>query len=105
MTELGISIEVKPLNPSHKYAGIFSTSLPKKILVIDENGALVKSPQSFAFQIIVFKFEHPEKVPAPIEVTELGIVNDVKPLQPEKADEPIQVTELGIVTHIKPLQP
>ena len=41
----------------------------------------------------------------PIELTELGIVTLVKPLQPEKAELPIDVTELGIVTLVKPLQP
>ena len=40
----------------------------------------------------------------PIEVTELPIVTDVKPLQPEKAELPIEATELGIVTDVKPLQ-
>ena len=28
-----------------------------------------------------------------------------KQLQPEKGDTPIEVTELGIVTEVKPLQP
>ena len=41
----------------------------------------------------------------PIEVTELGIVTLVKPLQPEKASLPIEVTELGMETLVKPLQP
>jgi hypothetical protein len=39
-----------------------------------------------------------------MEVTELGIVKDVKPLQPEKAELPMKVTELGIVSDVKPLQ-
>ena len=34
----------------------------------------------------------------PIEVTELGMVTEVKPVQPSKADQPISVTELGMVT-------
>ena len=39
-----------------------------------------------------------------MDVTEFGIVIDVKPLQPEKALFPILVTELGIVTEVRPLQ-
>jgi len=54
VTELGIDSDVI-LEFLHKYAGIFSTSLPNEILVIDEIGALVKSPQSFAFQFTVFE--------------------------------------------------
>ena len=34
----------------------------------------------------------------PIDVTELPIVNDVRPVQPEKAELPIVVTELPMVT-------
>ena len=40
-----------------------------------------------------------------MEVTELGIVTEVKPVQPEKAEPPIEVIELGIATEVKPLQP
>ena len=39
-----------------------------------------------------------------MEVTELGISIEVKPLQPENASRPISVTELGIVKDVKPLQ-
>ena len=49
---------------------------------------------------------HIEKADSPIEVTELGIVNEpVNPLQFEKAPTPIVVTELGIVKEpVNPLQ-
>ena len=40
-----------------------------------------------------------------MEVTELGIVTEVKPLQSENAKLRMEVTELGIVTEVKPLQP
>ena len=40
-----------------------------------------------------------------MEVTEAGIVTEVKPLQPSKALAPTEVTELPIVTEVKPLQP
>ena len=33
------------------------------------------------------------------------MVTDVMPLQPEKAPEPIDVTEMGMVTDVRPLQP
>ena len=41
-----------------------------------------------------------EKVLFPIDVTELGIVTEVKLKQPEKAPFPIDVTELGIATEV-----
>ena len=40
-----------------------------------------------------------------MDVTLLGMMTEVKPLQPEKADPPIDVTLLGIVIEVKPLQP
>ena len=42
--------------------------------------------------------------PLPIEVTELGIITEVSPLQLSNAEFPIEVTELGIVTDVSPLQ-
>ena len=38
-----------------------------------------------------------------MEVTELGIVTLVKPLQPAKAELPIEVTELGIMVFLQPV--
>ena len=40
-----------------------------------------------------------------MDVMELGIVTEVRPLHPEKALSPIDVTELGMVTEVRPLQP
>ena len=40
-----------------------------------------------------------------IDVTELGIDNDVRPVQPSKAELPIVVTELGIDNDVRPVQP
>ena len=40
--------------------------------------------------------EHPLKALLSIEVTEFGIVSDVKPEQPEEAYEPIEVTEYDL---------
>jgi len=40
-----------------------------------------------------------------MEVTELGMVTEVRPLQLEKALSSMLVTELGMVTEVRPLQP
>ena len=40
-----------------------------------------------------------------MDVTLLGMVRDVRPLQPEKADLPMDVTLLGMVRDVRPLQP
>jgi len=39
-----------------------------------------------------------------MEVTELGMVIDVSPLQPENALDPMEVTELPMVIDVNPLQ-
>ena len=40
-----------------------------------------------------------------MEVTELGMVTEVRPEQLAKARSPIEVTELGMVTEVRPEQP
>jgi hypothetical protein len=50
-------------------------------------------------------FVQPLKAELPIEVTELPMVTEVRPMQEEKALLPIVFTELGIVTEERPLQP
>ena len=40
-----------------------------------------------------------------MDVTLLGMVTEVKPLQLKKASSPMYVTLLGMVTEFKPLQP
>ena len=40
------------------------------------------------------------KAPPPIEVTESGIVIEVKPEQPQNALSPIEVTDSGMVTDV-----
>ena len=40
-----------------------------------------------------------------MEVTLLGMVTEVRPLQKEKALSPMEVTLLGMVTEVRPLQP
>ena len=44
------------------------------------------------------------KAPCLIDVTELGMVTEVKLEQPLKARLPIDVTELGMVIEVKPVQ-
>ena len=39
---------------------------------------------------------HPENAPPPIDVTEFGMVMDVRDVHPENAPPPIDVTESGI---------
>ena len=40
-----------------------------------------------------------------MEVTEVGISTEVKPVQPENAALPMEVTEDGISIEVKPVQP
>ena len=42
---------------------------------------------------------------SPMEVTPVGMVIEVKPLQPLNAHSPMEVTPFGIVIEVKPLQP
>ena len=81
---MGISTEVKPLQPEKAPAPIEVT----EVGISTE----VKPLQS-------------EKALCPIDVTELGISTEVKPLQFANAYSPIEVTEVGITTEVKPLQP
>ena len=47
--------------------------------------------------VILRSPEQPEKAEPPIDVTELGMVTEVRPVQSRKAELPIEVTELGII--------
>ena len=40
-----------------------------------------------------------------MEVTALGMVINVRPLQPQNARSPMEVTALGMVINVRPLQP
>ena len=53
---------------------------------------------------IDIKLQHPLKALFPINVTEFGMVIDVKPLY-ENASPSIDVTELGMVIDVKPVHP
>jgi hypothetical protein len=47
----------------------------------------------------------PPKAERLMDVTEFGMVTEVKPLQPAKAPSPIVVTLLGMAMEVRPLQP
>ena len=49
-------------------------------------------------------FVQPLKAELPIEVTDLPIVTEVRPMQEEKALLPIKFTELGMLTEVRPRQ-
>ncbi len=53
----------------------------------------------------VVRFEQPENAPLFMDVTDSGIVMDVRPVQFLKAFSSIVVTELGIVMEVRPEQP
>jgi phosphatidylserine decarboxylase len=55
-------------------------------------------------KVISVIFEAPLKALEPIDVTEFGMVNEVKLLQLLNDHRPIDVTELGMVTEVKLLQ-
>jgi hypothetical protein len=44
-------------------------------------------------------------VELPIDVTEPGMVTEVKPVQPEKAYVPIEVTAFPMIAEVRPEQP
>ena len=46
---------------------------------------------------------HPLKAHLPMEVTELGMATEVRLLQPRKDSLPMEVTELGMVTEVRPV--
>ena len=85
ITPVGISIEVKLLQPPKARAPIVSSLL-------------------FSSKATAPKPLQPEKAEEPIEVTLEGISIEVKPLQPLKASEPIEVTLDGIEIEVKLLQ-
>ena len=49
-------------------------------------------------------FIQPENAPFPTDVTESGIVTEVRDLQFENADSPIDVTEFGMNTDVRDSQ-
>lgn len=70
------------------------------ILVV---GILPFDEQLIAFHVKFFIAPHSLNANPPMEVTELGMVTEVSPLQPENALLPMDVTELGMGTSVRPL--
>ena len=81
VTELGMVMDVI-FEPLTKLSGNILTPLPIVADVIPPVVILPFDEQFFAFQIRLVKPLQPSKAFSPIEVTELGIVTDVKPMQP-----------------------
>ena len=52
--------------------------------------------------MIDVKLEQRQNALPSMEVTELGMVTLVRPLQPRNAMQPMEVTELGMVTLVRP---
>ena len=71
-------IEVKPLNPEHKYSVIFSILSPNVMVLIGQlENSLPLDEQFRAFH-----------------------VTEINPVQPEKAELPILVTDEGMVIEV-----
>ena len=52
----------------------------------------------------IIKFEQPRKAKFPMDVTELGMLTEVRPVQFKKAHTPMDLTELGMLTVVRLLQ-
>ena len=97
LIELGITRSVTLLPLRYRFPAV-------------DNGLLVGLPKSIlhhATRLLISTLFSPEqlsKAHESIDVTELGMLTDVKPLQPWKALFPIEVTELGIAIELKPEQ-
>jgi hypothetical protein len=55
----------------------------------------------FSSTVYVFKALQRLKAPSPIDVTDDGMVMDVKDEQPRKAPSPIDVTDEGMISEVK----
>ena len=58
----------------------------------------------FALLALGFDYYQPLKQELPNDVTDEGMVIEVKPLQPKKQDSSNEVTDEGMVIEVKPLQ-
>ena len=61
--------------------------------------------KGFSIYEIIFVISVFTKAPLPIDVTLLGIVTELSPVQPEKAQEPIDSTPFGIIMEESSLHP
>lgn len=116
ITALGIFTEVNPLQPSKALAPMETTEFGIIVFLQPAINSfvvvLIIALHSFRESYALLSAsttmrsnpEQPAKGHPPIEVTELGIVTEVRPMQPSKAERPIDVTELGILTELRPVQ-
>ena len=93
MTELPIVTDVKPLQPSNAESPIEVTELGI-IVFLHPNISVLVADSTIALQLFLESYT----------VFPLSTTMVVKPLQPENASFPIEVTELPIVTDVKPMQ-
>ena len=112
VTELGISIETRLVQPPNASIPMEVTELGMmvvlqpliRVFVAVSMMALQLSRESYTVfpssTVMVSKLVQPSKGLIPIDVTELGMVIEVKPDHP-KAQSPMEVTELGISIELK----
>ncbi len=55
-----------------------------------------------ASTVIVAKLLQPEKAPLPMDVTQAGMVTEIRPVQPEKAPLPMDSMLLGMIVFSHP---
>ena len=85
--------EVKPLQPEKAYSPIEVTELGMIVLLHPAISVFVE------VSIIALQLSRESYFVFPLSTT-----IEVKPEQPEMAARPIEVTELGMVTEVKPVQ-
>jgi hypothetical protein len=115
VTLFGMVIDVKPVQPLNAKPSILVTLLGIMLFWVPDINVLsefrIKLFPSLrkcvlpAATCIVSKFGVLVNGFEPIEVTLLGMVIEVKPVQPLNAHDPIDVTLFGTVIDVKPVQP
>jgi hypothetical protein len=97
VTELGIMIFVRPVQPENAFWPIEVTSLPNMTSLILGRSSN-HDPISLAWIIILVKFGQSLNVSRLMSVTEQGMVMLVRLEQPWNAWPPIEVVELPMTT-------
>lgn len=116
-TEFGIVMDVSLGQPKNAAILIFVTELGmmvflQPVISLFVAVSMIALQLSLESYLLLFgatarlaSFEHPEKIPLPMVVTECGIMTEVSPEHSEKALSPIAVMELGIVMDSSPEHP
>ena len=94
VTELGMVIDVKPLHSLNASSPIAVTELGITVF-LHPNISVLVADFTIALQLFLESYT----------VFPLSTTMVVKPLQEPNAKSPIEVTELGMVIDVKPLQP